>query len=153
MSEPQRPSPEDVQLQAPQELVEDLRALYGREVAVPKTVDDAILGLGRRYAARRRRHIRVVRWAVGAAAVAVLGLGLWTVARHMLWPRPVVTAREDIDRDGKVDILDAFLLARRVDGKQALQREWDIDGNGVVDRSDVDQVAMAAVSLDRGAAR
>lgn len=153
MATPERQPPEDTQLQAPQELVEDLRALFGAEVAVPRAVDDAILALGRRYVARRRRHIRGVRWAVGVAAAALLGLGLWPVARQAVWPRPAVTAREDIDRDGRVDILDAFLLARRVDGKQALDQDWDLDGNGVVDRSDVDKVAMAAVRLDRGAAR
>ena len=58
-----------------------------------------------------------------------------------------VGLREDFDRNGRVDILDAFGLARGLEGTAAPGPEWDLDGNGIVDRRDVDLMAMAAVRL------
>lgn len=55
--------------------------------------------------------------------------------------------REDFDRNGRVDILDAFGLARRLEGAAAPGPEWDLNGDGVVDRRDVDVMAMAAVRI------
>ena len=56
----------------------------------------------------------------------------------------------DFDRSGRVDILDAFVLAKQIDGRGELREEWDFNADGVVDRADVDSVALAAVSLERG---
>ena len=58
--------------------------------------------------------------------------------------------REDFDRDGRVDILDAFALARRIEEGGESSRRWDLNEDGAVDRRDVDAIAMAAVSLERG---
>jgi len=56
----------------------------------------------------------------------------------------------DIDRNGRVDILDAFKLAKQIESAGPAETEWDINGDGLIDRSDVDVVALAAVSLDKG---
>ena len=56
----------------------------------------------------------------------------------------------DIDRNGRVDILDAFKLARHIESAGRTETEWDFNGDGLIDRSDVDVVANAAVRLDKG---
>jgi hypothetical protein len=60
--------------------------------------------------------------------------------------------RVDIDQNGHVDILDAFKLARHVESESTGRAEmkWDINGDGLVNRNDVDLVASAAVRLDKG---
>jgi hypothetical protein len=56
----------------------------------------------------------------------------------------------DIDRNGRVDILDAFKLAKHIETAGPAETEWDFNGDGLIDRSDVDVVALAAVRLDKG---
>lgn len=61
-----------------------------------------------------------------------------------------VVTQTDIDRNGRVDILDAFKLARLIESAESTEARWDINGDGMVDRKDVDSVAFDAVRLDRG---
>jgi hypothetical protein len=61
-----------------------------------------------------------------------------------------LAAQADIDQNGRLNILDAFKLARNIEAGLHLERTWDINGDGLVNREDVDKVAFAAVSLDRG---
>ena len=193
------------------ELMTDLRRLYGRDVPVPPAVDEAILGAARARIVRRRRAWIVLRRVsiAATAAAAAVGLAVWIgqsgrrAARMSESMVAAVTAAgpKDIDRNGRVDILDAFMLARhlekrgqkpftdRIDGdaltdsvqkkasdpfmtgaenkrdrfvfqEQGLprktdlsrfSRDWDFNGDGVVDKGDVDVVALAAVSLKGGA--
>jgi len=58
--------------------------------------------------------------------------------------------RADIDRNGRVDIIDAFRLARHIESASPTKRKWDINGDGLVNRDDVDKVALAAVRLNKG---
>ncbi|HWL92171.1 MAG TPA: dockerin type I domain-containing protein, partial [Phycisphaerae bacterium] len=64
---------------------------------------------------------------------------------------PGAPLREDVDGSGRVDILDAFVLARRIDGGAGVSESFDLTGDGQVNRFDVDAVAMAAVRLKGGA--
>ena len=57
--------------------------------------------------------------------------------------------REDLNHDGKVDILDAFMLAKQLQGKPALDRTLDLNGDGIVDNRDVEIIAVHAVSLEK----
>ena len=59
-------------------------------------------------------------------------------------------SQTDIDRNGRVDILDAFKLARHIESAEGTEVRWDINHDGLVDRKDVDSVAFDAVRLDRG---
>ncbi len=64
----------------------------------------------------------------------------------------VVLLKEDFDGDGSVNILDALALARRIDGNGRGTTaddmpDGDLNSDGVVDRSDVDLIAMSAVTL------
>ena len=56
----------------------------------------------------------------------------------------------DIDGNGRVDILDAFTLARHIEARQPAEAMWDFNGDGLIDRRDVDTVALAAVRLNKG---
>ena len=55
---------------------------------------------------------------------------------------------EDIDGSGRVDILDAFALAKQIKSGRQLDSRWDINSDGGIDDRDVDAVALAAVSLE-----
>lgn len=148
MKHREQQSDTDQETQAPQGLIDDVRALYGTGVAVPPQVDEGILARAQRRFARRRMVARGLRWGVaGVAAAAVLLVAV------TIWPglRSVAAGREDIDGNGQVDILDAFTLARNIEAPDGVKKEWDLNGDGVVNRIDVDTVALAAVSLKGGA--
>lgn len=105
--------------------------LAPRPMAVPAAVDAGVLAL------MRRSRMRVVRWVSAVAALLLAAIGI-----SHLWPAPV--APGDVDRSGRVDILDAYHLALRVrDGKA--EKRFDLDGDGRVDQGDIDAIAREAV--------
>jgi hypothetical protein len=118
-------------------------------IAIPAAVDEAILALARERATevqRTRRRGRVLRWAVpaGVAAAAAVALVLVLPVVSSREPAgassaPVAAGPDDINRDGRVDILDAYALARA---------ERDAARPGEIER-----VALAAVALRPEAAR
>ena len=159
--------------EAPHRLVEDLTALCGTGLPVPPEVDESIRSLARQHFAARRRGrmvLRLVEVTAAAAAIALvvtLGAPFFRTSaspsKHEYAPvaqHPAADSKlsalgsehpvADIDRSGRVDILDAFVLARHIKGGDQLRTEWDLNGDGVVDRTDVDKIALTAVSLERG---
>jgi hypothetical protein len=124
---------------------------------VPPELDAAILASARDALRKRGRRVIFVRWAgaVAAAAAILLVVTVSTLTRRVqtatapLAAGKSVEAREDVNGDGRVDILDAFALARKVDAHSDLVAEWDLNGDGIVDGKDVDVVAAAAVSVTR----
>ncbi|HKA89667.1 MAG TPA: dockerin type I domain-containing protein [Haliangiales bacterium] len=117
-------------------------ALGGPALAIPPETDafleDAARMAARRLSARRRR--RVLLAAIPAAAAAALALFLTLRA-----PRDA----RDVNGDGRIDILDAFALARAIERGGALRPEWDFNGDHAIDRADVDLCAHRAVELRR----
>jgi Dockerin type I domain len=61
----------------------------------------------------------------------------------------LASVREDLNRDGKVDILDAFMLAKKLQSPPVSDRTLDLNGDGVVDQRDVEIIAVHAVSLEK----
>ena len=57
-------------------------------------------------------------------------------------------AREDINRDGQVDILDAMALAKSLENSAATPT-LDQNNDGKIDEADIRAVALAAVRIDR----
>lgn len=53
----------------------------------------------------------------------------------------------DVDGNGRVNILDAFLVARRLESGTAPEAGQDVDQDGRLTQSDVDLIAMNAVRL------
>ncbi len=123
--------------------------LSPRSVEIPADVDRAMRRMiaGRAAEVRRtlaaRRRFRPT-WVAAAAAALLAGAGVW--AALALRSRP---ARGDLDRSGSVDIVDAYLLARRLESGEESAPEWDVNRDGRVDRADVDDLARRAVSLGR----
>jgi hypothetical protein len=104
---------------------------------------------------RARQHLRRLEglqsgwkpWLSWAAVAACLALAVWLGVRfsNPTGTRPF--AREDINRDGRVDVLDAFALARQINTGEILDLSGDVNGDGRVDRADVNAIAARAVSL------
>lgn len=82
-----------------------------------------------------------------AAAAAMLIAGVLVVDHARRAELPQTFAANDVNRDGRLDILDAFQLAKLVEASSAIDKKWDLNRDGIVDRKDVDVAAQAAVSL------
>ena len=96
---------------------------------------------------RRARRRALAPWLAAAASFA---LGAW-VAQTLLHHKPgdpASLAREDVNGDGRVDILDALALSRQIDRGTA--GRFDLNGDGRVDQQDVHAVAAHAVRLESG---
>jgi hypothetical protein len=125
---------------------------------VPRQMDEAILAEARRsFASRRRRWVLIQRIGGGLAAAAVLAIAvrLFYPAPTSTSPVPTVPHRQlaqaaDVNRDGRVDILDAYVVARHIARHEPLDPAWDINGDGVVDQKDVDLIAHLAVQTTEG---
>lgn len=139
----------------PASLVEALGGLHRHGLPeVPGEIDRAVLAEARAGYYRRRRFwvaARAIGSAAAVAAAAVVVVVVY-VDRHRSAPTPVAATQVarpgDIDGNGRVDILDAFLLAKRVEAKAPPVRGDDVNGDGVVDRADVDRVAGWAVRVE-----
>lgn len=152
----ERPGDDDPKL--PRDLERELPGLFGPTAAERDELDARVgraarARFGRADAPRRlvpvasatSRGIRT--WTLRAAAAVLVGLGGWLLVRE--WtdaPRTHEVARLDLDGNGRVDVLDAFQVARGV-VRGATKPEWDVDGDGRVDRNDADMVAREAVRI------
>ncbi len=146
------------------ELLERLRELERRiagelpELTVPESVDDRMLALAGREAGRVRGELRerrntrgawrVLRWAgpMAAAAGVLFFVTVPMTLQRDAEPAAVVRAG-DVNADGRLDIVDALLLARALEEQSTLEPGWDADGDRHVDRADVEHLARVAVSL------
>jgi hypothetical protein len=128
-----------------EKLVEALRkAEERRNIFVPPAVDGAILKAAREHLTKepQGRPFGFWNWFALGTATALIALTILLLPRM----KTPVFAREDINRDGQVDILDAMALAKSLDGAAV---RFDQNGDGKVDDADVNAVAVAAVRMDR----
>jgi len=141
------------------DLARDLARLADPHIEVPCSVDNAVMTAAQTALARRRRGGHpAFRWVVGTAAAAALALAVWvgsvvTPQRHASREMASMSAPAiagDLDRSGRVTILDAFALARQLDSGGS-PSAGDLNGDGLIDRADVDAIAMLAVRLPEGA--
>jgi len=130
-------------------------------IEVPAGREQAILSLAQQRAAvvaaqierrRRPRWLRPLYIAAPLAAAASIMVFVTTVRSPQL-SQPAASApaaaAADLNSDGKIDIVDALLLARDLKRQSAQQPQWDLNGDGRVDQADIDRIAQAAVSLSR----
>jgi|ERR1043166_639635 hypothetical protein len=141
----------------PEPLTAALRKQAFAPVLVPRDREALIVATARRQLRRQiARHGWGKRLIWAAAALVIAGLIVWSFVgspRSKPNSNMASTGRNpaDLDGDGRVDIFDAFLLARAIrDGRTATA--WDVNRDGVVDGRDVALVAHRAVQLDRGKA-
>jgi len=144
------PDPQD---RLPERLEEALRQSASKRIPVSQERDEKVL-LGCREQLRgkfgRARWQQRIIWA--AAALVVLALFGWSlIYRVGNGPRDRGTAEfagnaADLNGNGRVDIFDAFVLARGIrDGRTGTT--WDINRDAVVDAKDVLAIAQLAVRI------
>jgi hypothetical protein len=146
---------QDEALDAPPRLVAALKRLPKAPVFIPPTADEAILRAAQRHLDPPREArfgwFRFLPWVAAAAAI----LSLVAVPQFYKRPAPRTApdsafARGDLNHDGRVDILDAFALARQLKQGGTRDLQLDLNGDGVVDERDVAALAARAVKLERG---
>jgi hypothetical protein len=135
------------------EFQKDLGQLFGPGRKIPPEVDASILyKTGKHFSKVHRR--RIVRWISSSAAAAVLLFVVLLNVPHRSSYQPSVkmsrVAAEDIDRSGRIDILDAFELAKDIKSGRKVSESYDFNTDGMVDERDVDWLARAAVRLNGG---
>ena len=143
-------------LKVSEEFRADLGNLFKPRHKIPSEVDRAILDKASGKLIRpRRRHsiIRRIGIIAATAAVVIFAFSL-DLSRKPRQSTPVSYFAEavsaDIDQSGRVDILDAFKLARQIESVANVDTNFDMNGDGFVNRGDVDFIAKAAVRLDKG---
>src|SRR4051812_2137533 len=144
--------PTDSDASLPPALLADLSALYPTP-RVPGVVDARVLNDAATTYARQARHRRWLRWAgAGAAAAAAVVIVALILPHRGGDVSPAhYGLKGDLDGNGRVDILDAFSLARmlRDAGGKPLNADQvqDVNGDGVIDQKDVDLLARMAVQV------
>ena len=150
---------EDSDLRITSKLSADLYALFEPQVGVPPEVDRAVMDQAHKHfvplQSGKGKRLRIHwGWRIAAAAAVIIFAFSLDLTKK---PEPTTfryalskTQTTDIDRNGRVDILDAFKLARHIETAGSTETKWDFNGDGLIDRSDVDVVALAAVRLDKG---
>ena len=143
----------DDSAEAPAELVRALRDLPQERIFVPRTFDEAVLRAARKHLEgenkRRVGWFRLMPWAVAVALLALVLLLAEVFTGKLAKQRAQAFAREDVNHDGRVDILDAFALAKQFRTQSATSARWDLNGDGVVDDRDVAVIAAQAVRLTK----
>ncbi len=155
MNEERRQFDNEPDLKVRERFSEDLGRLFAPDRPIPSDIDRAVAEAARRRFARPQRRLWWLRWAVPATAAAAIAIAcLWWVhpgAAPSVAPSPRLSqTATDIDGNGRVDILDAFTLARHIEARQPTEAMWDFNSDGLIDRRDVDAVALAAVRLNKG---
>ncbi len=165
----------DEAFEALPELAAALKQLPSEPIFVPSTVDEAVLKAARQHLCRPERKrtnwFRLLPWTVVSAGLAAavllaypytkefLGLGPSRKTASRGWDRHtgtqwqshgLVDTNEDVNQDGKVDILDAFMLARKLQDSPIFDPHLDMNGDGLIDHRDVEAIAARAVSLNKG---
>lgn len=147
---------DDREWQAPEAFTNALQQLEKERVFIPPSVDERILARAqeqiRRAARRQRRRQVATRVLALAACIAFLA---WIAATNIFRPgrQQANSGRnlpEDVNGDGRVDILDAFELARVIERGNPLPSKADLNGDGRVDSADVEIIARHSVSIEKG---
>jgi hypothetical protein len=137
---------------APPRLIAALRRTQANRVFVPPATDDAVLRAAQNHFAPGKLRGSVAlthwfRWLAFATACLLLCAVAYRLTRPGSFP---AHAQEDLNRDGRVDILDAFQLARQLQARDNPATGPDLNGDGEVDQRDVEIIAAQAVKLEKG---
>ncbi|MCP4259974.1 MAG: hypothetical protein GY774_21040 [Planctomycetes bacterium] len=146
---------EHLDLKVSPEFSADLNTLFKPQFSIPPEVDRAVMDRAHQQLSLKHwghhilRHISI--WRIAAAAAVIIfafSLNLTQKPGPTMNQSLFVEARAiDIDGSGRVDILDAFRLARYVESAERTEKKWDVNGDGLVNSNGVDMVASAAVRL------
>jgi hypothetical protein len=134
----------DKELDPTDSLSQDLRALAGPPLLVPKSVDDAVLAMAQRRM-KRNRGIRFVTAAAMAAGVLLTVGAVWMLSAKP--PAAPTQLAEDRNGDGRTDILDALALAQKLESRAALVPDAGLARKGVADGENVDALISKLVRI------
>lgn len=117
----------------------------GEEAEVVQTVDPGELVFHTNPAAIKidPRVKRWHQWLPLAASLAIAALFLYFARVNS------PTLAGDVNRDGALDVVDAFLLAERVQSGGETIRAWDLNRDGRVDALDSAEIMSRIVDLER----
>jgi hypothetical protein len=152
MTDDQRQFDRDTRFAVTPKFADDLGKLFEPQGSVPADIDRAVAEAARRHLARPVRKLWWLKWTVPATAAAAIILACvwWLAPTDGPQPAQPIAVAEDVDGNGTVNILDALVLAKRIEAATASESQWDLNRDGLVDRQDVDVIAMAAVRLNKG---
>ena len=132
----------------PAGLASELKSRYGPIPEIPEAIDRAILVDAQRHLHQtipvRIRANRRWRFAVVGSSVAAACMLLFAMNRQE--PQQPASVARDLDGNGRVDILDAFAIAREIQNGRN-QPRFDINGDGRLTQADVNEIAQRAVTL------
>jgi hypothetical protein len=154
-------------LEGLKKLEEGMRRLEKERVLVPGKLDDDLLGAVRQHfvnegiaeirpvaeneilfpakhakGKRRKSGGNWQKWLPLAASIAIAAI-------MVEFARQGRIAQGDVNRDGVVDVVDAFALAERVASGERTSRRWDVNGDGKVDAGDSNAILERVVDLER----
>jgi hypothetical protein len=158
-------NPADAENGLPDSVRAALKNRYGPVPSVPSEIDKAILADARRHFEEhgpvtlrpaRRRRVSAWQWTAIASTVAAACVVLFALKPPQLHQESSVATRSDafsmddelrsdVDLNGRVDILDAFAMARQLRDGGTEARDFNHDGR--FDGLDIDLVALEAVKL------
>jgi hypothetical protein len=128
---------------------------------IPDSVDNLVLGHIKQKSREIRRDRKVVhlfpRYKWGAAAV--MGVLVCVISYNLIFKmnKPedslkTIPARsaEDIDGNGSINIIDAYIMDRRLMSGFSMSKKLDLNGDGYVNREDINTIVKTAVSLGKG---
>lgn len=129
-----------------------IRRLTKQTVFVPSSKDEEILkGIRNRFERRRsgtgkekapaKRITKVSRWQKWMPLAASI-----LIAASILYFSMQQRNAADVNGDGKVDVIDALMLANQL--KAGAVRTGDINSDGTIDEKDVREIAARSVRLD-----
>ncbi len=152
--------------EAPEEFIRALRAAQPEPLFIPPTLDEAILRHAHRHLDRGRRGNEAASFGAPQFLIRLVASAATRIVRGLPWLATATAvvlavsfiylahkprfAREDLNHDGKVDILDAFTLAKQIKSGAPLKSALDINGDSVIDSRDFETIAAHAVKLDKG---
>ncbi len=155
MAEQKEQFDDNFDLKVSGKLKNDLDSLFKPRFEIPQEVDIAILNKASQKLTRSRSGMRMLRWIGPIAAAAAIILFVYIskdefgVKKYKAVQTEVAASiSTDFDHNGRVDILDAFKLAKLIQSEKSVDKKWDINGDGFVNEDDVDDIAIVAVSLN-----
>lgn len=119
---------------------------------ISESVDDIVLGhiKGKSREIRRKRNVVQFfpRWKQAAAAgIAVL---VCAASINIFFRLDSSGSNAlDIDGNGRINIIDAYLLDRRLMGGEDLPEKLDLNGDGYINDADIKIVADTSVALEK----
>lgn len=155
-TQPGQPAPDQADPVIPHRLAAELGRLNAPSggLSVPPGFDDAVLAMSRARLRPRPVSRLLLRVGTGLAAAAALGLVAWLAWQvgpggQGGWPSGRGGQSQlALDATGRVDIVDAFVLARRLRDGAAVDPSWDVTWDGEIDQQDVDRLKAMAVQLN-----